>query len=29
MGYISVGLFAKNPVPLFTTMGREGLLMGN
>lgn len=29
MGYISVGLFAENPVPLFTTMGREGLFMGN
>ena len=28
MAYISVGLFTENPVPLTTTSGREGLLMG-
>jgi ammonia channel protein AmtB len=27
-GQISVGLFAQNPIPLTSTNGRSGLLMG-
>jgi ammonia channel protein AmtB len=27
-GHLTVGLFSENPVPLTTTAGKEGLLMG-
>jgi ammonium transporter, Amt family len=27
-GHLTVGLFSENPVPLMTTSGRSGLLMG-
>lgn len=27
-GYLSVGLFAQDPVPLTTTLGKTGFLMG-
>lgn len=27
-GEISVGLFAQNPIPLTSTLGRSGLFMG-
>lgn len=27
-GYLTVGLFSEDPIPLTTTSGREGLLMG-
>lgn len=27
-GYLTVGLFAENPIPLTTTLGKTGLFMG-